>query len=255
MTIRGDNADVKLSDYQSTINLYRTWQYSSTGWQYAWTPYNLAMYSAKVSIKALNGKPGEVSGLSGDLDITLNWNNENANQLPSVRQLTGSTEFYRWNEEVGYFNGSISYSNSDYSSQTSDIVRWAKNHTNNFSLQLSTEASIKVPTPGVPDYLSYQSVKLAIGLSHSSYSWYTDRKWIAMEYGGTGYRIERTSKPSPVFTITNQVGDLVTLLVSEDQSKVHGGQIIVDGERIANMSGGFGNSIIIRYPDGTIESL
>jgi len=246
-SLKGEQAVVRL---RSSVYSYLSWSWTHRRRIPSSMDFNYGSLSMSVGDVANNA----VSRIDGTLDLALNWRSKDLSKLPIVSSAGLRGSFYNPHQNVSWFNGRVSYSNTNYYSyQTHDVAKWAEDHLKYYSLSFQTDARVRVPSKDNPAILVYGNARLGFGISNSRYS--GSSTWVDIQHGGEAIRIDRRSSGSnSKYDISNQIGAVVDIVVNEDARSLLSGGVTVDGKRVATIEA---SSVgpLIRYTDGTFESL
>ena len=249
VTIDGKYGKIHLQDWGTRID--RTYNYYARDR----VPSSISLDDANIAISfAKKGSDRSIT-VSGETDAYLYWPGAyyaTTRLLPQLQRISINGQFYNWQSDVSYFDGRLNYYNNDYYYRTDDPVDWAKQHAEDFSIEATFSARVKVPDPALPTYAQYKYVNLSAGFR----SGYSERKWLGFNYDGEAIRIEQSSTDYDYekrYRFSNRAGAIVDAIVNTDSREVLSSKVTVNGQSVAKIeSSDIGP--IIRYSDGTFES-
>ncbi|MDH5217435.1 MAG: hypothetical protein OEX19_07060, partial [Gammaproteobacteria bacterium] len=249
VTVDGKYGKIHLQDWGTRID--RSYNYYAR----ERVPNSISLDDANIAITFSKEGSNRSITVSGETDAYLYWPGAyyaTNRLLPQLQRVSIAGQFYNWQSDVSYFNGRLSYYNYDYYYRTDDPVDWTKQHAENFSVEASFSARVKVPDPMLPTYAQYKHVNLSAGFRNG----YTERKWLGFNYDGEAIRIEQSSTDYDYekrYRFSNRAGAIVDALVNTDSREVLSSKVTVNGQSVAKIeSSDMGP--IIRYSDGTFES-
>ncbi|MDH5378398.1 MAG: hypothetical protein OEX00_08750, partial [Gammaproteobacteria bacterium] len=259
LSVVGDNAEVHFKNHRLNTTWYAT-QYScswnSVTWRYTCSnelkyhyPYFLRG-NGDVSVVLKDSDHSKITSLTAYGNWELDWPNRTLGMLPVVDRATFSQSFIRLNEDIYIQNARIEYDNF-WGSYYGGAVDWAATHGRAFSLKVSLDTRLALPTDS--GYTQTRNVSTSLGL-YVPRSSFSNRVYsISFGIDGESIFLSHSTKSRNNLIFSNQLGTVMELVLNEDRTAIEGGMIWQDDNLVARIEDSrFGP--IIRYINGNMES-